>query len=225
MPQSDRSEQTTAKPQRSRDPERTQNDILNAAVQEFARHGYHGARVGRIAKSARCNARMIYHYFGGKEPLYIAALDKVYASIRNREAALNLSEAEPVKSMRRLVEFTFDYFAKNQEFLSLTRTENMLGGKFIRRSHMVSAMSQPLTLSIGRLLDRGLEAGLFRHRPDPLQLYVSIVSLSAHHINNASTLSATFAEDLSDPAWLEQRRRHVIEMILRDLGVEDAWTA
>jgi AcrR family transcriptional regulator len=222
MPQTDRPERTATKVQRSRDPERTQTDILNAAVQEFAQHGYHGARIGRIAKTAKCNARMIYHYFGGKEPLYVAALDRVYASIRNREAALNLSETDPVASIRRLVEFTFDYFSNNREFLSLTRNENMLGGKFIRRSHMISAMSQPLTVSIGQLLDRGVEAGLFRHRPDPLQLYLSIVALSAHHLNNVSTLSATFARDLTDPDWQDQRRQHVTEMILRDLGVDDA---
>lgn len=223
MPNIDRSDQTApAKPPRSRNPERTQTDILNAAVQEFARHGYHGARIGRIAKTAKCNARMIYHYFGGKEPLYVAALDSVYASIRNREAELNLSEAEPIESMRRLVEFTFDYFHENTEFLSLTRNENMLGGKFIRRSHMIRSMSQPLTASIGRLMERGVEAGLFRHQTDPLQLYLSIVALSAHHLNNASTLSATFGEDLTDRAWLDQRRRHVTEMILRDLGVDGA---
>ncbi|MDG4647334.1 TetR/AcrR family transcriptional regulator [Roseibacterium sp. SDUM158017] len=209
-------------PPRTRDPERTEAGILQAAVREFAQHGYHGARIVRIAKAARCNTRMIYHYFGGKEPLYVAVIDSVYASIRNREAALNLSEDTPLESMRRLVEFTFDYFHENQAFLNITRNENILGGKFIRRSRMIRSMSQPLTESIGRILDRGVEAGLFRHRPDPLQLYLSIVALSAHHLNNAHTLSATFGEDFSDPAWLGERRRHAVTMILRDLGVADA---
>lgn len=225
MPETDPdARDAAAKPQapRSRDPERTQADILRAAVHEFARHGYHGARIGRIAKSARCNARMIYHYFGGKEPLYVAALDSVYAEIRNREAALDLAGDDPVASMRSLVEFTFDHFARNREFLNLTRNENMLGGKFIRRSHMIRAMSQPLTNAIGGLIARGLEAGRFRHGADPLQLYLSIVALSAHHLNNVSTLSATFGKDLEDPDWLADRRAHVTAMILRMLGVEDA---
>ncbi len=209
------------KPIRTRDPERTETDILKAAVREFAQHGYHGARIVRIAKAAKCNPRMIYHYFGGKEPLYIAALESVYAAIRNSEAALNLSEEDPVGSVRRLVAFTFDYFHENQDFLSITRNENMLGGKFIRRSRMIQSMSQPLTVSIARLLDRGIQSGLFRFRPEPLQLYLSIVALSAHHLNNASTLSATFGADLTDQDWRAERRTHVVTMILRDLGVED----
>jgi AcrR family transcriptional regulator len=212
---------TAERPPRTRDPERTEAEILRAAVQEFADHGYHGARIVRIAAAAKCNARMIYHYFGGKEPLYVAALDSVYASIRNREAALNLSDGRPAAAIRRLVEFTFDYFHQNPDFLRITRNENVLGGRFIRRSRMIRSMSRPLTASIGRLLDRGVAAGEFRHRPDPLQLYLNIVALSAHHLNNAATLSATFATDLSDPAWLTERRRHVVAAILRDLGAPE----
>lgn len=214
-------EASSRKHGRSRDPERTEADILQAAVREFAEHGYHGARVARIAKAARCNPRMIYHYFGGKEPLYVAALDSVYAEIRNREAGLNLSEGDAVAGLKRLVAFTFDYFHENPDFLHLTRNENMLGGRFIRRSQMIRSMSQPLTVSIGRLLDRGVAAGQVHHRPDPLQLYLSIVALSAHHLNNAATLSTTFGTDLSDEAWRAERRNHVVTMILRSVGVTE----
>jgi AcrR family transcriptional regulator len=165
---------------------------------------------------------MIYHYFGGKEPLYVAALESVYASIRSQETALQLAEGEPLDAMRRLVAFTFDYFHENVEFLNITRNENILRGAFIRRSTTIRSMSQPLTEAIGRLLDRGIESGAFRHHPDPLQLYLSIVALSAHHLNNEHTLSATFGEDFSDADWLARRREHVITMILRDLGVAEA---
>ncbi len=206
---------------RSRNPERTEADILQAAVREYATHGYHGARIARIAKAARCNPRMIYHYFGGKEPLYVAALDSVYASIRNREAELNLSEGDAVAGLKRLVAFTFDYFHDNPDFLHITRNENMLGGRFIRRSQMIRSMSQPLTASIGRLLDRGLSSGQLLYRPDPLQLYLSIVALSAHHLNNAATLSATFGTDLNDAAWRAERRQHVVTTILRSVGANE----
>jgi len=79
-------------------------------------------------------------------------------------------------------------------------------------------MSRPLTISIGRLIDRGLESGQFCYRPDPLQLYLSIVALSAHHLNNAATLSATFGADLTDDGWRAERRNHVATIILRSVG-------
>lgn len=70
----------TRKPRRAarekttRNPELTQQRILEAALNEFARHGFAGARVDVIARSARVNKRMLYHYFGDKEELFRAVL-------------------------------------------------------------------------------------------------------------------------------------------------------
>ena len=56
----------------TRDPERTSAAILAAAVKEFTEKGYSGARIDSIAARAGANKRMIYHYFGDKEALYLA---------------------------------------------------------------------------------------------------------------------------------------------------------
>ncbi len=64
------------KPQeRQRDPERTRKLILDAAVAEFAAHGFAGARIGAIAARAGVNQQLISYYFDGKEGLYRAISD------------------------------------------------------------------------------------------------------------------------------------------------------
>jgi len=60
-----------------RNPDKTRERILQAALHDFAAHGYSGARVERIRQRARTNARMIYHYFGDKSRLYVAVLEHV----------------------------------------------------------------------------------------------------------------------------------------------------
>jgi TetR/AcrR family transcriptional regulator len=57
-----------------RDPDRTREGILLAAQEEFAAKGLSGGRVDQIAARAGANKRMIYHYFGSKDGLYLAAL-------------------------------------------------------------------------------------------------------------------------------------------------------
>ncbi len=57
------------------DAEATKARILRAAVAEFARLGYSGARVDRIAAAAGANKRMIYVYFGNKDKLFDAVID------------------------------------------------------------------------------------------------------------------------------------------------------
>ena len=69
--------------ERQRDPERTRQEILDVALSEFARNGYAGARVDEIAARTRTTKRMLYYYFTNKEQLYIAVLEKAYATARD----------------------------------------------------------------------------------------------------------------------------------------------
>jgi len=94
---------------RIRDPARTRESILATAEAEFARHGFGGGRVDRIARKARANKRMIYHYFGHKDGLYLAVLERVYAAKRAAERALEVDHRDPEAAIRLLVDFNFDY--------------------------------------------------------------------------------------------------------------------
>jgi AcrR family transcriptional regulator len=58
--------------ERKRDPERTRERILDAALAEFGEHGYAGARISAIASRAGVNQQLISYYFNGKEGLYQA---------------------------------------------------------------------------------------------------------------------------------------------------------
>src|SRR5271167_1445732 len=59
-----------------RDAEATKERILEAALAEFSAHGIAGARVDRIAETARCNKNLIYVYFEDKETLFTTVLQK-----------------------------------------------------------------------------------------------------------------------------------------------------
>ncbi|WP_373958556.1 TetR/AcrR family transcriptional regulator [Vibrio gigantis] len=58
----------------TRNPQETQQKILESALEEFAEHGYHGARIDRIVKNAGVNKRMVYHYFKDKDGLFTALM-------------------------------------------------------------------------------------------------------------------------------------------------------
>ena len=207
---------------RRRDPERTRAQLLEAALTDFADHGFHGARVDRITRAVGCNPRLLYHYFGSKEKLYVAVLEEVFGGIRAGERGLALDRLDPVAGLRRLVEFPYDFFDGNPLFVKIARNENLLEGRFIAEVEAIRTGSQPLIEAIRGILDRGAAAGLFRLGHDPLQLYVSIVALSAHHLNNGHTLSAIFGVDILGADWRAARRAHVADMVLRALRSDDS---
>jgi len=196
-----------------RDAAATREKILKVGVKEFCAHGYGGARTARIAKRASCNIRMIYHYFGSKEGLYVAALERVYAQIRAREGELDLYRLDPEAGMVALVEFTFDHMAQHQDFVQLATIENIQRGKYLKRSKSVPEETARFVAAIADLLKRGQREALFRKNNDPVQLYISILALSYLHLSNKYTLSITYGADLQDAAWLAARRSHVKDMV------------
>jgi Transcriptional regulator len=199
----------------------TRDRVLRAGIAEFCRHGYIGARIDKIAIRAGCNMRMIYHYFGSKEKLYVAVLERVFGDLRREESRLHLEHLDPVTGVLRLVEFTMDHLARHPEFVALLGNENLLRGKYLRKSQAVPRTSAPLLEAIRGLLERGRREHVYARDIDPLQLYVSILSLCYVQVSNRYTLSITFNRDITDPGWLDARRRHVQQMVLAYLCAAD----
>jgi AcrR family transcriptional regulator len=197
-----------------RDPERTRAAILAAATEEFTSKGLNGARVDRIAQLSGVNKRMIYYYFGDKEGLYLAVLEETYAAIRNAEIGLRLDDREAVEGMRELVRFTWDYFIRHPEFLSLLATENLHEARFLKTSRKIRDLHSPLVGIITSLLARGVKEGVFRANVDPVQLYISIAALGFFYMSNRHTLSTVFGRDLGAPPALAERGEHIADVVL-----------
>jgi TetR/AcrR family transcriptional regulator len=200
--------------ERKRDPDRTKASILAAAVHEFSHRGYEGARVDAITKRAKINKRMLYHYFGGKDGLYLAVLEGRYAAIRSAEAKLDLTHRQPVEGMRDLIQFTWSYFLDHPEFLSILATENQHKARFLKQSDRIVQLNSPLIDAIRMVLAHGAEQKIFKRGIDPVQLYISIAALGFFYLSNRWTLSTIFRRDLASPAELDAWSEHIVAMVL-----------
>ena len=200
--------------ERSRDADRSQAAILAAATAEFAEHGLGGARVDRIAGRAGLNKRLIYYYFGDKESLFQAVLEQAYRDIRTAEQALRLDEIAPADALRRLVQFTWDYYLAHPEFLTLLNSANLHKARHLRESRRARELNSPLVEMLAGILERGRRDGSFRGGIDPVQLYVSIAGMSYFYLSNNHTLSAIFGRDLMTPKARNERLTHMADVIL-----------
>ena len=203
----------TEKPRQTRDATATRARILKAAEKEFAKKGLKGTRIDAIAKRARCNKALIYHYFGSKEDLFSAVLEVTYEKIREAERKLDLAHRSPEEAMQELIGFSVDYVSEHPEFISLINDENMHGGVHVVHSARARDLNSPLVALIEEILKRGQADGVFRTGVDPVQLYISIASICYFFVANRHTLSAIFSLPKTREV-LDMRRRHVIEVIL-----------
>lgn len=197
-----------------RNPIQTRQQILEAALAEFAARGYEGARVDAIADKAGANKRMLYHYFGNKDELYLAVLELTYEHIRSHERDLDLVAMSPQEAMTELVRFTFNYFVAHPEFIRILNNENLYEAEHLKRSTRITEMHSSLVDGVHITLARGAEQGIFRRGVDPVQLYITIAGLSYFYLSNAATLSAVFDCDLRTKSALAARAEHVVEVVL-----------
>ena len=212
----DPAEANTASPKKSgeeREAEARQR-ILDAVLVEFAANGLGAARVNTIAERSGINKRFLYEYVGNKDALWLAALEQVYANMREGEHALKLDSIDPDTGMRMLIRFTLRYHAENPEFLAMLNEENRQGAKNLKRSTRVKTMYSPLLRTVVDLLDRGAAENVFRKGVDPIQLYISIAALSYFYCSNRPTLSTIFSRDFRSKQEMLLREDHVVDVIM-----------
>ncbi|MDA0173908.1 TetR family transcriptional regulator [Solirubrobacter taibaiensis] len=200
-------------PERSRDRDRTQSEILDVATKEFAEHGYSGARVDEIAERTRTTKRMLYYYFGSKEGLFVAVLERAYAAIREAEREVDVEHLDPVAAIRALAELTFDHHEAHPDFIRLVSIENIHRGEHMGES--LQAINAPAVERIERILAAGREAGVFRRDVDAVDLHMLISSYCVFRVANRHTWQALFNRDL-----LEAGRRERYRTMLGDVVVE-----
>jgi AcrR family transcriptional regulator len=197
-----------------RDSERTRQAILAAGEDEFADKGLAGARVDVIAEQSGANKRMIYYYFGSKEDLYVAVLERAYAAMREAESELHLTDLDPLDAIRRLSEFKFDYYQAHPKIIRLLAFENLQSALFLRHSRRLRDMHNSLAGVLQTIIAAGQKNGQIKAGIDPLQLYITIAALGYFYFANAATLSTAFGRELMNASELNERRAHVVEVVL-----------
>ncbi len=203
-----------AKTTRRRNPEASRAQILNAGTAEFSEKGFEGARIDNIVQRAGVSKNLVYHYFGGKDDLFLAVMEAMYEDMRAYQADLQIKGLPPVEGMERLVRHTFSHFVSRPEVISLLNSENLHRASHIRGSAKISGLYNKLRAVIVDLLERGQASGVFRKDVDPMQLYISIAGLGYFYLSNQYTLGAVFDVNLSEPKQLAERENHIVDVIL-----------
>jgi AcrR family transcriptional regulator len=199
---------------RRRDPARTQTEILDVATREFAARGYSGARVDEIAALTRTTKRMIYYYFGGKEGLFVAVLQRAYARIRALEQEVDVEHLDPEAAVRCVAELTFDHHESHPDFIRLVSIENIHRAEHMAKLDDFVALNSPAIAVLEGILERGYAEGTFRRRIDPVDMHMMISAFCVFRVANRHTFGTIFGRDMLDPELRDRYRRMVGDMVV-----------
>jgi AcrR family transcriptional regulator len=199
---------------RKNDPQRTREDILEVATEEFSTHGLAGARVDAIAERTRTSKRMIYYYFGSKEGLYLAVLERSYRMIRTLEADLELANLPPEQAMRTLIATTFDHDEANPDFVRLVSIENIHHAAHMLRSEAIRELNVSVIETIQSIIARGVADGTFRRKADAIDVHMLISAFCFFRVSNRYTFGTIFRRDLAEPATKERHRTMIADAVI-----------
>jgi TetR/AcrR family transcriptional regulator len=180
---------------RARNPQRTQECILAAALTDFSAKGLAGARVDEIARRAGVNKRMLYHYFGSKDGLFSAVLGK---KLTEREALLEDTTAHPADMFVRWFKAGCndpDWYRLLQ-WEALQPSENHVVHEERRRAVLARALQHVRQLQAQGTLPKELV---------PEQLLISMIALTAYPLAFPQQIRLITGRSVFDPEFQKQR--------------------
>jgi len=180
-----------------RNPQQSQQRILDAALAEFAAKGFAGARVDVIARTARINKRMLYHYFGDKEGLFREVMRR---KIAERSAWLGSAPEDPVEYLPHW----FQLACRDREWIRLLEWEALQWGdkpvidEQRRQEGIVRAVERTSQQQV---------KGLFSAEYDPGQLLLAMMSLTAYPLAFPQLARLVTGFAVSDPEFQTRREK------------------
>ncbi|MFT4218185.1 MAG: TetR/AcrR family transcriptional regulator [Micropruina sp.] len=206
---------------RTRSAPRSRAELLDVATAEFARLGYFGARVDEIAAKSSTTKRMIYYYFGDKDGLFTAVLERAYADIRAAEKALDLTHLPSREALARLIDHTLRWHDTHPELARLVASENALNATHLRRSSRQAGTNLPILQTLDDILARGRADGSFVREVAAVDLHLYMSAVALFRVTNAPTIQATFGVRMDTPGSLDAAIADLTAMVCAWLRTPD----
>lgn len=199
-----------------RDPVKTRQRLLDAAIKLFAESGFNGVSVDQIVDSVNVNKRMVYHYFGSKDKLYQEVLESIYQRIEQIEFRAIDRGRDPQEKLSRLLESYFDLINNEPEFTRLLLWENLQKGRHLAKGNAALTKNRFLK-KFGAIIQDGIERGDFREDLNIPHLLIHFTGLCFIYQSNRFSLSNSLGVDLADPDVQEAGLRQVLVLVFEGI--------
>ena len=199
-----------------RDPQKTRAHLLNAGVKLFSQRGYDGVSVDEIVHQAGVNKRMLYHYYGNKDGLYVEVLRVVFAELESLEIAVLTGDVSTADAIRNVLKEYFAFLEEHPEFVSLLMWENLHRGRFLDVHPNLLSKSKVLA-QLREIVVRARAAGEIDQDLDVRHLLVLLYGACFIYQSNRFTLRHTMELDCQHPSVLRDGLCLAQNIIVRGL--------
>ena len=191
--------------------------ILDVAERVFSEMGFDGSSTRMISGEAAVNMAMLNYYFGSKEGLFLAVIERKITYFQNILQILGNDES--ISSWGKIesyIEIYGDRVVNNNCFQKLLYQELTMN----RRTELAEKIRNILMKSVSelfRIMQEGIDNGEFRKDTD-MQMVVSTLYGTKNFILNTPLMSSTMlGYDIQDEKVLEEQFKPRIKKYLKTL--------
>lgn len=185
--------------------------IAQAALEVFALHGYEGASTRDIARAAGVNQGLITYYYGTKQALWKACVDRVFVRLFDRYVAV--PPAATQRETLRIAIRTFVRFAaENPEVHRFMIHE--AGANSPRLRWMMKRYVQPLFGLVSDLLGRARAERGPAIAITPEQLFTLLVGAAPQPFATAAAARHLFGVDPRNSEFVDGWATFVEQLVL-----------
>jgi TetR/AcrR family transcriptional regulator len=221
-------------PRRERNADVTKKELLNAAEVEFAAKGFDGARLQSIARAVGVQQALIHHYFGDKDGLYRAVIERGMAavtagswSILEKMAAdsagLTSRDKLDVKALvTSFVDLLVDFYAAHTALLAILRHDAekpaappSYASSLSDLQPLLATHFRPVLDAVTVVVEELQRAGTLRADVDPRHLCVSTMAMACLPFQETQMFAVLWPEaDFRAPEMIAERKREIVETVL-----------
>jgi TetR/AcrR family transcriptional regulator len=198
--------------------ELTRQQILDAATEHFARHGFAGARVEAIAADANLVGPALLYHYRDKRQLYVAVLERTFAGLADDIARALSSTGSLTQRIEAAVSAWVSFVGERPAVARILLREG--AGVSPDLVGDLARLAAPFLALLDRIYEEGRRTRVFRQNPiDPLHLVSAVVGATVFFVVAIPSLLPRPNFDPLSPERLEAHRRELLTIVRRLLGL------
>jgi TetR/AcrR family transcriptional regulator len=203
-------------PRRERNSAATKLRLLDAAEREFAARGFTGVRLRDIADAAGVQPALIHHYFGDKQGLYRAVLDRALLPTSTESWTLLGRDLDLEGLVGGFVDMLLRFHAAHTNLLSMLRHEAMAGSDVL--NELMRERTLPVIDALRAVIVDIQARGGIRADIAPEEIILAGMSMVAYPFLESRMLHVVMPSvGVSDDTALARRKRAILAILLEGI--------
>lgn len=191
--------------------------ILYSAQQAFARHGYEGASLARIAAAANTNHSLVIYHFKNKEALWREVIQHIFGNMKERLAVVEslTRDVDSLSALKIFIRAFVEFSAKYPDRTALVLNE--IRGDTKRLDWVLENHVRPLHATLDRFLARAVDDGVIKPIP-PAHMAHMVIGTASTFFVSRPMIQKLYGVDAWSPDVIRAHADWVLEALFGGLA-------